>query len=1126
MSEIDYNQIFNKRYNRLNEAQQAAVDHIDGPLMVVAGPGTGKTELLTMRTANILRMTDVLPSNILCLTFTEAAATNMKRRLADIIGDIAYQAEISTFHGFGVTVMGRYSEYFASGAELKAADDITRGEIIDDILAELSYDNPLSSNFQGAYTYRNDILSLISDLKQADITPDDLRAMCQQNLDFIEKITPDINDVILGTNLNRKADKVKVVDGMAEVAVRAEAVRNSQADLNFTDQPKLATLFAHSLSDAVAACREEGKTKAYTAWRGKWIEASEGVKGKYYILKDEKRSQKLLLAADIYEKYNKVMAERGLYDFDDMIMQVIEAIQKYPDLKANLQEQYQYILVDEFQDTNDAQMKILKLLSDYDDPNLMVVGDDDQAIYRFQGADISNILNFASWFPSLTQINLTENYRSGADILASSTGVAAGITERLTNIDGTPKRLNAARGDEIKTNLTRIVMTTANEECNFIADMIDRILSQHDSSSNEIAVIARNHKSLEKLVPFLSAKHIQASYDRQENVFDSPLIQLILNLAGLIEAIYRGDSNSMNEYLPEVLADSHFGVSAEEFYSLSLNSNKRSATQWLEKLTRDKKHAPLVEWLQNLATKVPEYPLNQMLAELVGLPHVINSDSDEDAPEQTNSDEGGYHSPIYDAYFNYQKLDTEPTLYLNFLDDLNELINSLSGYQPDKQLKIADLLNFAKKCHELDIKIFAKPHLDTERGVQLMTAHGSKGLEFDTVIIMDAENNIWGPDKKNINTKLPLASNMPFGRASGSDDDERRRLLYVAMTRAKRNLVITSHSDNDGKSLTPVVYLDDNFPSAKELASPDNTERAQILETSLFGRVTIGDSLRQELLKPRLDKYRLSATDMYAFLDVGHGGPQNFVMYNLLHVPQRITPPLILGNAVHATMEQLHRIANADEPLPSIDDAVMIFECEFDSRCHEIADSDAKREREKGIDDVRAYLEQHLSDFKKGQRQEQPFKADLPGNIRLTGKLDCVNVNAKEHTIDVIDYKTGHPLRTLDPKGKQVYNQEKAHKYKYQLLFYKLLVESSTEYPGYKVKSGRLDFVEPDPHTKQIDTPVIDYSDSEELVRFKQLVISVWRLIQAQIWPDVSGYSADLKGTIAFEEDILAGKFL
>ncbi|MCA9335203.1 UvrD-helicase domain-containing protein, partial [Candidatus Saccharibacteria bacterium] len=132
---------FSGRYKKLNENQRRAVDTIDGPVMVIAGPGTGKTELLAMRAANILKQTDALPENILCLTFTEAGSVAMKKRLTSIIGRDAYNVSVFTFHAFGTDIMGRYREYFYNGADFSAADDLARHRIITDILDSLPYDN-------------------------------------------------------------------------------------------------------------------------------------------------------------------------------------------------------------------------------------------------------------------------------------------------------------------------------------------------------------------------------------------------------------------------------------------------------------------------------------------------------------------------------------------------------------------------------------------------------------------------------------------------------------------------------------------------------------------------------------------------------------------------------------------------------------------------------------------------------------------------------------------------------------------------------------------------------------------------------------------------------------------------
>ena len=142
---MDYEAEFSRRLKGLNAQQRQAVDIISGPLMVVAGPGTGKTELLAVRAANILHQTDADPSNILCLTFTDSGSANMVKRLAQIIGSTAYKVEIQTFHSFGSTIIGRFGEYFYSGANYQPADQLTQAEILTEIIAGLSYDNPLAT---------------------------------------------------------------------------------------------------------------------------------------------------------------------------------------------------------------------------------------------------------------------------------------------------------------------------------------------------------------------------------------------------------------------------------------------------------------------------------------------------------------------------------------------------------------------------------------------------------------------------------------------------------------------------------------------------------------------------------------------------------------------------------------------------------------------------------------------------------------------------------------------------------------------------------------------------------------------------------------------------------------------
>ena len=1103
---MDYNAEFQKKLEQLNDEQRAAVDQIDGPVMVVAGPGTGKTQLLAMRVANILCQTDVLPSNILCLTFTEAAATNMVERLSTIIGADAYKVEINTFHGFGSNIISRYGEYFYHGANYQPADELTQGEIINSILSSLPFDNPLRVSNGGQFTYLRDIQKLIGDLKKAALNPDELRQIAQQNIDFCEHMAPHINAAFSERISAKQLGKYR------NLVTTAQSLGCEQETLPFTTEPKLADVFADELTAALglAESGEKVSTKPISEFKKKWCE-KEVIRGtQSTTLKDLKRSQKILLAADVYAQYLAAMDQRQLYDFGDMIMNVIQAVDRNPELKANLQEQYQYILVDEFQDTNDAQMRLLTELTDYDDqPNLMVVGDDDQAIYRFQGADISNIQQFASRFDDhLTQINLRNNYRSGADILSASEKVATGISSRLTNVDGSPKQLVAMT--TTPTTLSMITASTIEQEFDYVAHDIKQRL-ESGANPGDIAVIGRKHKSLELLAPYLAQQDIKVSYERQRNVFDSPLVQLLIQLAQLVQAMANGNHSQINEHLPVVLASEAFGLSRDDYYRISLAASG-DGTRWLELLRSN--NSTLVDWLHEMARRAPTDSLNRIILDLVGTTETELSDNNDDT-DSNNLQPVTYRSPIFDYYFNINQLQQNAYTYLSFLNDLTTLLNRLKEYMPDRQPKLADFLNYVQQCRELGIAIYSISSYGDQNNVQLLSAHGSKGLEFPTVYIIDAESEQWGSKSRSRSGNLPYPANMPYGTVAGNDDDERRRLLFVAMTRAKQNLIITSHQVNSqGKALNQLEYLLD-FPNQEELPEPSLLTSIQQIETSLMDRLVEPSADQRDVLAPRLDNYQLSATALNTFTDVMNGGPQYFLLYNLLRVPSGTSGALALGNAIHHTMQQLHNVVRLGQPLPSIEQALATFHTAYDQQARDLPATDAKTYRDKGDHALTTYLKQHSTDFTPNQLAEQGLNAVIDGGVCLTGKLDCLDIDKAARTIRIIDYKTGKGISDFSARGGD-YDKAKARRYKQQLMFYKILVEESGDYPGYQVIDGRLDFVEPDRHG-QLFSPVLDYDD-DELAEFRQLISSVWNHIIRLDLPDISAYNPDYKGIVAFEE--------
>jgi len=438
------NEEFDITYNKLNKKQKEAVDTIDGPVMVVAGPGSGKTQILSLRVANILRKTDIPAHGILCLTFTEAGAINMLNRLKTMIDIEAYKVNIFTFHAFGTNIISRYPEYFFNHANLSPADELVQREIMTEILESLNHKNPFSSfHSNEGYVFLKDILSRISQIKKAGITPSEYSLIINNNKIILEQINSSLSEIFkdrLSTKIFPKIEKIIKEWG--------------KIDVSFFPSDYFKPISLHIISSLKKALEEsisENKTTSIGEWKKKYTTGT----NENISLKSFESQEKLENLGFIYKEYKDKLFEKGYFDYDDMILEVIEAVKKNENLKAELQEQFLYIMVDEFQDTNDAQIRLIRLLSDNlvneKKPNIMVVGDDDQAIYRFQGADISNIKDFHKVYDDVKIIVMTENYRSGQNILDLARDIIVTGEGRLEDIiEGINKKLISSGEDNKK----------------------------------------------------------------------------------------------------------------------------------------------------------------------------------------------------------------------------------------------------------------------------------------------------------------------------------------------------------------------------------------------------------------------------------------------------------------------------------------------------------------------------------------------------------------------------------------------------------------------------------------------------------------------------------------------------
>lgn len=1092
---------FTKRYEKLNPAQKLAVDTIDGPVMVIAGPGTGKTELLSVRVANILQKTDTLPENILCLTFTDSGASAMRERLTDIIGKEAYKVAIHTFHSFGTEVINQNGEYFYRGAHLRAADSLSSYEIIREIFEQLDYNSPLSSKLNDEYTHLSDSLTTISEIKKSGLISDELLKILDDNNNVIEKV-----EQLLSPIFAQRISKTTAQN----LSKYINEIKDIESDIQLPTIVPLSRIIADTLLAATDDAITTNSTKPITAWRNDWFKKD--TKGNF-ILKSHERQVKLRAICSIYDKYLMRMQEASLYDFDDMILQVVHAMEIFNDLRFNLQEKYQYIMVDEFQDTNMAQMRILHNLTNNevhgDTPNIMVVGDDDQAIYSFQGADISNILDFKTNYPKLATITLTDNYRSTGDILGGSRDIILQGNDRLES-----------RFDEIDKELTShsdiIDEHTIIHEAESIGNerhwIIQNILADIQSGQKpcDIAILTRRHHEINSLLPYFYRAGIAVSYERRDNVLDQAPIILIEQLANLLINLSNGMHDEVNAKLPEILANKAWEIAPIELWKLSLKAYD-SHSRWLDIMALTPEFVPLHNWLINTAMLVDGMPLEQILDIIVGKP-----DADDSV------DKSDFTSPLYNHFFSSEKMAENPDEYLIYLESLRTIRSKLREYRPDQTPNLNSFIEFIALNRKVGSTISVTRQVgQSDNSVNIMTAHKSKGLEFDTVYVMNAVDTVWGERAHSRSRLINFPENLNLSPA-GESNDERLRLFYVAITRAKKQLHISySLTDDNGKNTLRAAFLIDSKWTTETISAPDtNQQMVEAAELAWYQPVinpTTTDM--RQLLLPTLENYKLSVTHLHNFLDVTRGGPDAFLLNNLLRFPSAKSPSAAFGTAIHDTLQRAHAHLSATGKTQAIEDIMTNFETILKDQ--HLMDRDFEIYSQKGSDALRVFLDDKYDTFTTTQQTELNFsnQHSIVGGAHLSGKLDLVDIDKANKIITVTDYKTGKPPTSWN--GKADYEKIKLHKYKQQLLFYKLLAENARDYHGYVVESGIMQFVEPNPSGEIIalDTKF----NSEELSRFAELINAVWRRIITLDLPDISKYEQSYKGILVFEQDLIDG---
>ena len=1069
--------IFEDSYKRLNERQKQAVDTIDGPVMVVAGPGTGKTQLLSMRVANILRQTDTDPTAILCLTFTNKAALNMRDRLIELTGGEARNVMVKTFHSFAAELMNMYPDYFWNGARLTTAPDAVQLEIIQDILGGLPLGNPLALKFAGTFTAGDDVKKGLRLVKEAGLTPDKLEALIKANLAYTDIVEPAIVEALSATlSIKRLPDLVSAIDGLPEQGI----------DASMAPLLSLTDVLRESLHYATSQDLETGKTTNTGKWKRRFLQTVEGKKG---MFDERKRNEWWLALAGVYRKYRNVLHDRGYYDYSDMIVEVISQLEKHADMRADVQERFLYVLIDEFQDTNAAQLRLAHLVADHHaadgKPNLMAVGDDDQSIYKFNGAELNNMLSFQRSYPATSLIVLEDNYRSSQAILDTSAKIIGQALDRLvTREPSITKNLVARNEPESAGVIEHRSFTTQEQELTGIAEDIAK---KYQAGEHSVAVLARGHSSLRKLSSLLLALEVPVAYEEQSNILDhQALIQTHL-LASLLLTIKAGDITSTNTYLAQTLRHPMWQLSPETLWDIATNNYAKP--NWLNYMLSSNNGTlrNIAEWLLWLASESENETLPVTIEYIIGL-------------------RAGQHltSPLREYFVGKTTVDTD---YIHALSAIRLLQAMVAEFARLSSTTLKDFVSFIQLSIDTNEVIADESSfVSGDNAVELLTVHKAKGLEFDTVYVVDAVDNNWKPGAGG---RKPPA-NLPL-QPPGDDADDYARLMYVAATRAKRSLIIATYrEDTQGREVMASPLLHEVMRIV-EVPQPKSTAAISILEDHLtWPHLNIADERLN--LRSQLDSYSLSATGLLDFLDVTKGGPEYFFERHMLRLPQGKTTNMAFGIAIHSALELAQIITNSNSF--TIEKVLQRYEAVLIEQY--LPATEHARYLVHGQELLTKLLKSDTFWLPKNSLPEQHVNDVSIGNAILKGTID--RIDSKDGELTIVDYKTGKPLPSFTTKDQT--KAVKAWRHRTQLVFYALLAQRSGRFKAARTIKGQMIYLEASTPRELIRELI---PSPDELDRLTLLIEAVWPRIQELNLPDVSNYDTSANGIAQFEQDLLDG---
>jgi len=1014
LEKIQVSQQSDLDFSTLNAEQLDAVTSIDGPVLIIAGPGTGKTTILTYRIAHILKVTDTRPQSILAMTFTEAGVYAMKTKLTQLIGADAYKVTITTIHGFCNSVIQENPEDFLDVTGFTPLSDLEKIQMTKTILEDPRF--VMLAPTQKIDLYLTTLPRIISTLKREYISVEKLSKAIQVEQTILESLN---KYVTRGPNKGKK-----VTD-------------DYQRQQSYIGKLKELILF--------------------------------------------------------YELYQKALAERQRYDYEDMIVIVLNTLKSNEDLLIRVQERYQYFLVDEYQDTNDSQNELLFTLTSYwgEEANFFAVGDDDQSIYRFQGASVKNIRDFLKVYPDAKIITLKDNYRSQQNILDLSRSFirhnSATLENLLPNVE--KNLISKANEEQVKIKKAEFVSQTA--ENLFIADELKK-LQKNGIAYDEMAILVRDNRDIDDIADILQRKKIPYIRKSGNNALENRYVLQLLTILECITDVAISPNNDENLF--RILHYPYFNlpklaiIKLSRFISLLRDKNLWEVMQSTEReqlLSGLDVAKSEIQEVVSFFDKLSEWETESHLHTVSKLiEKVIN--------------ESGLLSHLLSIPEKYQEL--------NALNSFFGEIKKLNTTEGD--LNLAELLEILELMKQYHIPIKESDLGQIKGGVNLITGHSSKGLEYEYVFIPKLHYKKW--DNKTVREMFALPESLIADQQVKADQiEEERRLFYVALTRARKNIYVTraySYTDDYGKTSEQPIsqFLSELSPEIIEEVDTEPYQAliANELETLLrvnpYANVYIHTADEKEVLKAIIARYRLSPTNLNTYLYC----PMEFLLKVILRTPSAMTSPLIYGNAYHKALESYYVNYLSKKERVTAEQ----FYSAFQNELRKYPQTISQREKllQKGYKNLGLYYQELASKEITTIKTEHKINSFPLAGALLTGKLDRIDMLDKDKKfLRICDYKTGAPCSQWElDKTPSLYlkRDDKGQRYYNQLLFYRILTDLDPYFSSFAATAveGKLIFVDP---VKEIfEERSIEYK-TQDIEDMKQVIIDTWNNIQKLDFP-------------------------